>query len=453
MATFGPTTLSIVPNYVLFDVRKVEMLMTRLKYFPSFCIIIALMMLQSSAKPIHSQAAGNWIYTLSSTANSYDILRVNMLDDTTERVFSLARVSVGSVASALPEVEVDAVKTFLASIGLSSQDVDMALNERLDASIQSISVAPNNQEVALNVHYQKCFHPQSQVCFGSSEVRLVPSNKVIWRLGFHENQYAPKSCIVPKTITSSYLNIQDLRWTQDAEAIVVALGGDAYCFGANTNSPLVVVPTSYGGQAFSIGEARTWAILEDSHTIDAVMRNCQPECQDSVNIINFEPESRQTSQSSYSLGKFSIVNAEAGMAVIDGIALLDAYDSTKPEGEGGLILFNPKQEPHVGVSQRVVGGDKKIAASADNKSALIESISDGSLWEVRVVGNKLQMRQIVKQAVESWNWGPNKMLLVKFKGETTFSILNDQGITAQKVDIAAKIKSAKANAVLSQLDW
>src|SRR5262249_50196615 len=135
-----------------------------------------------------------WIYVLTSSQQSFDLLRVNTADGKTEQVFSLSLPSQETFTSFLPQSELDVAKSYFAGLKGGTSDLTAMASVKLDTFIDSISVAPDNQEVALNVRYQKCYFRAPQACFGVSQVILAISKRVVFSMGFHETQFAPKRC-------------------------------------------------------------------------------------------------------------------------------------------------------------------------------------------------------------------------------------------------------------------
>ncbi len=418
--------------------------------------------LASPGSAVGQSGENGWVYALTSTEASsgllravyFNVTRLNVASGRSEQLFSVTSPSQAEFATTLPQTEVGVARAILTRLG--AKDLNNALTSKLDVTIPSMSVASSNQQVALNVRYQKCFHPGEPACFGASQVVVVSktSKKVLWNLGFHSLEYAPKACGFLKDDPDFYLDIKSIQWTPDEKAIVAALGGDVNCFDpAYANWPLIVIPLADGAPAFSVGGARAWSISSDSRTIGAIVQNCQPPpCKDSVETMKFDLASQQVSRQNYSLNQYSFVNDRAGVAFVKGALLPEAFDTTKLDGGGGLMLFNPGQQPGLSISPRIQGGGKRIVATPDNDVALIES-GDGSLWRATVEGGSIQARQIVKGPVVAWRVGRGKALLVRLKDDPAYSIIDEQGNTIGKIDVEAKIKATGQSIKSILLDW
>jgi hypothetical protein len=423
-------------------------------YLLSVVVVLLLTPLQYVSS--HSEVS-EWIYALTSTDESYYLFRVSIGDGKVEQLLSIPSTPVVTFRDVVPEDELDSLRTYLISIGEANPDIRGILRQKPTAFVQSMSVAPNNQTIALDIIYRYCFNAGTFVCFGTSQVVLVSNTQkapfVLWNLGFHSVQYAPKGCMIPELLRWAYINVDNIHWTPDQREIIASLSGDVGCFGVYDNWPLVVIPLT-GTQPFTVGEARIWAISSDSRTIGAIVRHDQSSVKDSVEIINFDATSRKVSRSNYSLGQYSTVEDRFfGIAFVKGMLVFDAYDSTMLEGGGGLVVFDPSREPHVSISPRLAVAGKGIAASPDNETVIVEGFTDGSLWRVEVKDHSLQAQQIVKGPVESWRWGRNKQILVKMKDDPTFSIIDDQGNTVGKVDVLGKIKAVKGDVKVVAVDW
>src|SRR5689334_9680883 len=123
----------------------------------AFCVVSTLLALLFPLEFISAQQGLNrWVYILTSTPSSYDLLRVSSGNGMTEQIFSLASPPRETFTTILPSTEVNLARTFLAGQGMSVQAISTLASKKLDVSIEGMTVAPDNGEVALRVKYQAC---------------------------------------------------------------------------------------------------------------------------------------------------------------------------------------------------------------------------------------------------------------------------------------------------------
>jgi hypothetical protein len=399
--------------------------------------------------PIRAQSKiTRWIYTLSETSDAFSIVGVSADGGQIEQLSTIGKVSNDPASTLFLPEELDAFRQAATGI-IDSSTIQAMLAGKLTIDVIGLVASADNQSVAVQVEYKMCVQQLRSVCYGGTRIELLnmasKATRIFWDYAFHPQKYISQICA--PTPTSDNIAVAKMQWLSDNSALIISLGGDYYCFGQSSKSPVIVVPTTTPGKDFSIGTAIAWALAPESHSLNTVDKMCQgnpAKCQVAYRSIKIDLTTQTTSIQSYSLDPNLIVYPEFGIANISGMGIVVAQ---VPPETWGTILINPGKSPAVSILPSFDVGVKAIHPSPDSTSAFVD-YPDGSLKWVTIQNGSINVQPFVSRPVAQWAWASDSSgLLAQFKGEMAFSLINKQGNVTQTVDIAGLLQHSQANSV------
>ncbi|MBZ0276955.1 MAG: hypothetical protein K8I60_12465 [Anaerolineae bacterium] len=393
-----------------------------------FFVWTAFLILTSACLP---QAQGDTkltIYVLSESNELHTLNQVNLATGEQRVIFSTPKTTSEDFSSLVTADDRAAVERWV-----TPARVPGVLNSPLDIVIQSFVVSPDNQRVAIHLKYQKCIPPRYD-CYGISKILVVSTatgeQREVFSLGFNESRYFPES--TPRLIREA--TIFDIKWMFDQQALIVSINHDGIRRNLG-NDPLIVIPMYNNIQPFRIGEAQIWTVSPRGQTVAGISRNS--EIQDSVFMVDFDPTTGTFSRQDYSLGSYVVCNG-CGMAYIEhSLAFVIDYDSSLPQGGGGLAIFDPTQAKSLVVfpSPSRYRDPLHIGSTPDGNLTLIETRS-GSLWQVTLQDNIPQTTSFLQIPIESWSINNNGDILIQLPDSPEYQIRDQQGALISRVNIS-----------------
>lgn len=412
-----------------------------------FLAAIAILLLAADAS---AQSEGNTqsVYALTLSREVYTLSRVNLVDGSSTPIFSIASTSSSRFADVVPSDEIAAARTQFQNSGETPDFIESFLNSQLDVSVESISVAPDNQQVALNIKYQNCTSFQNYVCFGVYQIVLLTGETgeitPIFSLGFHAAQYIPGQ--FPELVRDVQIN--EIRWTPDQQALVASLS-DEQIRRNGVDDPLIVIPLVGGARPFQVGQASTWTIAPNSRQIAGISRNIR-EITDTLILINFDLATEQVSQSSYPLGTY-VTYLPFGVAYVNQSIVFDINsDAALLEGGGGLAIFNPERKNPLTLTSLNIGGYDEIRSTPDGQAAVIQS-SDGSLWRATISNDTMSAELVTRAPIVSWRFGPGGEILAQPANSAEFQIIDPEGAIEGQFSLLEE--ASITNAEVLDVDW
>jgi hypothetical protein len=395
------------------------------------------------------------VYIVAATADGFDILRGNSTQDAAVKIYSLPSVSHAALGTLITNDEIAAAQNYFkdnaTNWGDTSQSQDALLTSLLasqpQVSITALRVAPNNQNLALILEYQKCIHYFQDECFGATSLLLIPGTsddktaqgpRVLWTLDRHTQHYVPPACINSSALYLNRVGIGDIRWADDGQTLIASLAGNCFNKMDANNAPLIAVPLSSKDPVFALVDAIAWSVASH-HTLNTVKRTCLPQagCTDAINVVKFQSNEQKVSSKAYSI-TYQRIDQVLGIGQSEDKIIFSGW----PQGadtEGGFAFLDPQKAPQVVVSTSDIN-IQSIQSTLAGDFTVVED-KDAALWKLIVDDNKVHVSLLTKGPISSWSLKHQDRILVQFTGDSIYTIINSNGKTINTINVPQLLSS------------
>lgn len=387
------------------------------------CLIALAVLITATSSLQQSDAREEplWLYTINETDESFDLMKVSLIDGQSDTLVSFSKTAQFSLLSVIPDSEADEATNLFQKYpdAYPQLDTNEFLSRQPSVTVRLMSPSPDNDSVALLVTYQACARGlYDSACFGTSQVVLISGTtgdqQVLLNLGRHSNQYFPGEIRPLQDVT-----ITDLLWLPDQQALVAAISSAAMRR-SRWNSSIVVIPTLQGLPAFPIGKGDTWAVAPTSREVTLTSRSHTGRA---VSVINFDLTG-EYSETSYPLGEYVVVWVPFGHIYLHTSSVfLIRDDAASVDGVVSVVVFSANEPDPFDLNQPQIGGFRSIRAAPTGNVAAIQS-DDGLLWKATLSNEELQIEPVTTLPVSYWQFVKDDLLVIQYEGSTEYHVLD-----------------------------